>query len=69
MRAELESLGYRLQTTDSAHSGPTLIEVYPHVALLTLLNLSYRLPYKVSRSGQYWKAEQLSIRASASNAC
>ena len=61
LRAELETLGYRLQTADSPHPGPALIEVYPHVALLTLLNLSYRLPYKVSRSGQYWKAEQLSI--------
>ena len=59
LRAELEALGYRLQTADP-QSGPALIEVYPHVALLTLLNLSYRLPYKVSRSGRYWRGEQLS---------
>ena len=30
------------------------------MALLALLTRNYRAPYKVSRSGQYWKAEQLS---------
>ena len=29
------------------------------MALLALLKRDYRLPYKVSRSGQYWKAEKL----------
>ena len=29
------------------------------MALLALLKRDYRVPYKVSRSGQYWKAEQL----------
>ena len=38
---------------------PALIECYPHVALLALLQRNYRVPYKVSRSGQYWKAEKL----------
>ena len=38
--------------------GPALIECYPHVDLLALLNRNYRVPYKVSRSAQYWKAEQ-----------
>ena len=28
--------------------------------LLTLLKRGYRVPYKVNRSGQYWKEEQLS---------
>ena len=27
--------------------------------LLTLLKRGYRVPYKVNRSGQYWKEEQL----------
>ena len=29
------------------------------MALLALLDLNYRVPYKVSRSGKYWKAENL----------
>ena len=28
------------------------------MALLALLNRDYRVPYKVSRSAQYWKAER-----------
>ena len=30
------------------------MEVYPHPALITLTEASYRLPYKVSRSRRYW---------------
>ena len=30
------------------------------MALLALLKRNYRVPYKVSRSGKYWKADQLS---------
>jgi predicted RNase H-like nuclease len=33
---------------------PALIEVYPHVALLDLMNANERLPYKVSKSQKYW---------------
>ena len=36
-----------------------MIDCYPHVALLTLLKRDYRVPYEVSRSGKYWKAEKL----------
>ncbi len=60
LRADFAALGYRLLTSGSEQATPALIEVYPHVALLALLNRNYRVPYKVSRSGQYWKAEQLS---------
>ena len=61
LRADCSSLGYRLHTsTGKPQPFPALIEVYPHVALLALLNRNYRLPYKVSRSSQYWKTEQLS---------
>ena len=28
------------------------------MALLALLDLNYRVPYKVSRSGQYWKSKR-----------
>lgn len=33
---------------------PALLEVYPHVALLGLMDATERLPYKVGRSGTYW---------------
>ena len=61
-RADFAALGYPLHTNGSDQRAPALIECYPHVALLALLNRNYRVPYKVSRSGQYWKAEQLTRR-------
>lgn len=60
LRADFAALGYPLHTNGNEQAAPALIECYPHVALLALLKRDYRLPYKVSRSGQYWKAEQLS---------
>ena len=60
LRADFAALGYSLQTNGSNPAAPALIECYPHVALLALLKRDYRVPYKVSRSGQYWKTEQLS---------
>ena len=62
LRADFAALGYPLHTNRSKQNAPALIECYPHVALLALLNRDYRVPYKVSRSGQYWKADQLSRR-------
>jgi len=47
--------GYSLaheKTPPGVHSA--LVEVYPHPALLTLLNADYRIPYKVSKSGKLW---------------
>lgn len=62
LRADFTALGYPLYTNSSEQTGASLIECYPHVALLALLKRDYRLPYKVSRSGQYWKAEKLTRR-------
>ena len=59
LRADFAALGYRLHTNGSEQSAPALIECYPHVDLLALLKRDYRVPYKVSRSGRYWKAEKL----------
>ena len=59
LRADFAVLGYPLHTNGSDQTAPALIECYPHVALLALLTRYYRVPYKVSRSGQYWKAEKL----------
>ena len=62
LRADFAALGYSLHTNGSKQSAPALIECYPHVALLALLDRDYRVPYKVSRSDQYWKAEKLTRR-------
>ena len=62
LRADFAALGYPLHTNGNEQSAPALIQCYPHVALLALLKRNYRVPYKVSRSGQYWKADQLSRR-------
>ena len=59
LRERFAELGVALHTTTTARQEPALIECYPHVALLALLNRDYRVPYKVSRSGNYWKAEKL----------
>ena len=59
LHADFAALGYPLHTSSGDdQAAPALIECYPHVALLALLTRNYRVPYKVSRSGQYWKAEQ-----------
>ena len=60
LRGNLATLGCNLHTTSGNLDFPALIEVYPHVALLALLGREYRVPYKVSRSLQYWRSEQLS---------
>lgn len=62
LRSALAERGYRLQTADDPPGAGGLLEVYPHVALLALLQLDFRLPYKVSRSSQYWKNDKPPIR-------
>jgi predicted RNase H-like nuclease len=61
IRQQLQEHGYRLQVAGAQPAPCGLIEVYPHVALLALLESQYRVPYKVSRSLQYWRAEHLSV--------
>ena len=61
LREGFAALGVGLHTTTPERAWPALIECYPHVALLALLDRDYRVPYKVSRSAQYWKAQQPSI--------
>jgi predicted RNase H-like nuclease len=61
IRQELQSRGYPLHTATDCPGPRGVIEVYPHVALLALLQRDYRVPYKVSRSLRYWKAEQLPV--------
>ena len=52
LRKSLAGLGYRLAV--SKPGAATVIEVYPHPALLCLLDRDYRVPYKVGKSRIYW---------------
>ncbi|HEX9736150.1 MAG TPA: DUF429 domain-containing protein [Thermoanaerobaculia bacterium] len=53
--------GYELATTATAVAETKrLIEVYPHPAMLSLLQRPRRIPYKVGKSRKYWP--QLMIR-------
>jgi len=68
--AELSSrfaeLGYPIATAQTLPGAPQhLLEVYPHPALLTLLNRTYRVPYKVSKSGKYWKGTTIAARVAS----
>lgn len=61
LTSEFREAGYPLATTADDPT-PCLIEVYPHPALLSLLNRPQRVPYKVSKSGKYWKGTGRSER-------
>ena len=55
LRDGFAEAGFSLATAMTAPGTPTsLVEVYPHPALLTLTGADYRLPYKVSKSRRYW---------------
>lgn len=52
---DFATAGFPLATCSTPAGTPhRLVEVYPHPALMTLTEESYRLPYKVSRSRRYW---------------
>lgn len=64
-RIVCHQLGFQLATKNTSFKGQSsLIEVYPHVALLKLLDLDYRFPYKVEKSSHYWKGETKQKRRS-----
>lgn len=46
-----EGFQLALDNTSLSH---TLLEVYPHVALLKLMGAAERVPYKAGKSGSYW---------------
>jgi predicted RNase H-like nuclease len=51
------SYGFALATTTTVPGSPDhLLEVYPHPALLTLLDAPERLKYKIGRTAAYWPA-------------
>jgi len=57
---QFTKLGYAVATT-ATPVGTThrLVEVYPHPALLTLLNRERRVPYKVSKASTYWRGASI----------
>jgi predicted RNase H-like nuclease len=57
------ALGFDLLTTTHSTAPKKMIEVYPHVALLRLMNASYRVPYKISKSRQYMPQTPLRERS------
>ena len=66
LQANCRNRGYNLSTADTdVTTSPSLIEVYPHTAILNLLKLDFRFPYKVSRSNSYWPHTSLEYRKKA----
>ena len=61
LRESLASLGYRLAVSEREASA--VIEVYPHPALLRLLQRERRVPYKVGNSLKYWPGLSRNQRA------
>ena len=61
----LVDLGYKLAVNYSNASDPrnSVIEVYPHPALLRLLNRDFRVPYKSGGTARYWPELSLPERA------
>jgi predicted RNase H-like nuclease len=61
---DFSSAGYMLATSNVAYSPGqrVLIEVYPHPALLSLLDRNFRVPYKVSKSRKLWPGSSVSER-------
>jgi predicted RNase H-like nuclease len=58
-------LGYSLLTRTTHAPGRCLLEVYPHPALLSLLNRQRRVPYKVSKARRYWPDISVAARIKA----
>ena len=59
-------LGFSLATTVTPHpEGRTLLEVYPHTALLSLLEVERRVPYKVSKPSKLWPHASVTERIDA----
>jgi predicted RNase H-like nuclease len=55
LRSTLDALGYPLACKPTRPgTRPALLEVYPHIALLQLLNEKCRLAYKTSKVRTYW---------------
>ena len=61
--SQAQSLGFGLATASCyGEAGRWLVEVYPHPALLSLLNRGRRVEYKAAKSRSYWPDEPLRER-------
>lgn len=49
-------------TTTAAQIVPRLVEVYPHPALLVLMNRSFRVKYKCAKARKYWPHAPKAVR-------
>jgi predicted RNase H-like nuclease len=60
---KLEQYGFELGVTSTRISTTNrLLEVYPHPALLKLMNVDYRLEYKAGKTSRYWPGLDVSER-------
>jgi predicted RNase H-like nuclease len=62
MRVACEARGYELITAAGALPPLALAEVYPHPALLRLMNVPERLCYKVNKTATYWPGVSVETR-------
>jgi predicted RNase H-like nuclease len=62
IKAGFESCDYLLAVCENDTRSPALIEVYPHVSLISLMGRTERLKYKVHKSGKFWRGESVSAR-------
>ena len=67
LMASLNQRGYNLVTAmpnaaDDRAPVRAIIEVYPHPAIVRLLNLERRLKYKVDKSANFWRGQTLAER-------
>ncbi len=54
----LQKIGYQFAGANvSPGQTPVFLETYPHPAIIELLDLPYRLQYKVSKRRKYWREE------------
>ena len=58
--SQLTGAGYKHATTTIQNK--SFIEIYPHPAIIELLDLDYRLPYKVANAKKYWPDVSLEER-------
>jgi predicted RNase H-like nuclease len=58
----LEAEGYSLVVVPPPAGALSLAEVYPHPALLRLMGVPERFPYKVGKTGRYWKTASAEAR-------
>ncbi|MCD6217644.1 DUF429 domain-containing protein [bacterium] len=61
--SEFVEMGFTIATEDTPQSSKNcIVEVYPHPAIIKLLNIDYRLEYKTLRSRQFWPRTRVRYR-------